>query len=145
MPSVRRVYLEESQLGESLDPPLSTDEPVSVQFVGPGAAVLLKMMSREEAAEEILRGHPWLQCETCQARGEIWIHDECIECDRCGGEGYLPRCEYASACVILDKKMPRKPWTHRRMRMKNASLAMNYGMAPAKLSQDLKSWKPFKV
>lgn len=120
MPSVEETAHEGVKPGELLDPRPSIGELESVLGAGPKVdpirteitqedAARLRAMTKEQAAEEILRGRPWLQCDTCKGKAELQIHDEFIGCAHCGGGGYFVRPGYLFACIVLNLEMPTKP------------------------------------
>lgn len=65
-------------------------------------------MTKEEAVEIILKGGPWVVCDTCDASGQVRIEggkgtDSCQTCD---GYASFMNPDYVEACYILGMEVP---------------------------------------
>jgi DnaJ-class molecular chaperone len=60
-------------------------------------------MTKEEAAEELLRADPYVKCLDCDGEGFISGGDAGpFECKTCFTAGKLTRRKFIQACVLLD-------------------------------------------
>ena len=62
-------------------------------------------MTREEAAEELLKDDPYVQCKTCAGYGYVQGRSKDgtgRECKDCYTAGKIVRRRYIQACVLLE-------------------------------------------
>lgn len=76
------------------------------------------IMTRAEAAEEILGGNPWPKCNRCHGQGQYHstvvnalnkTEQKRINCTLCRGRGYLENIQYRYACWMLNVEVPAPP------------------------------------
>jgi hypothetical protein len=65
-------------------------------------------MTREEAVEVILKGHPWCACWLCLGSGR-GTDGKIHTCTLCKGEKSIVRAPYAKACELLGRPLPKLP------------------------------------
>lgn len=68
------------------------------------------MLKPEDAAEEILRGEPYIWCAICEGAGTHGEHNSgefaTVHCTHCEGKGYIVRPAYRDACKVLKREPP---------------------------------------